>query len=171
MKNTKTEDTENKHTSGKLSDASTCYPFDKWLASIEGRKCRRVGKENPDEACQDARLEAAFNAGVLYGSCKDNSQRSHEKNQNQVTMNPENTNTQPDSEKISGRMQRDIEKLSPCYAIHRKRHLQSTYGEESKWVTTDKRIKIMGKIGIFAMVCEEQGMPYVAEISEIIPLG
>lgn len=61
--------------------------------------------------------------------------------------------------------------LAPCYAIHRKRHLQSTYGEEPKWVTTDKRIKIMGKIGVFAMVCEEQGMPYVAEISEIIPLG
>jgi len=67
----KTDKTETKP-SGKLSDATPCYPFDKWLASIEGRKCRRVGKENPDEACQDARLEAAFNAGVLYGSCKDN---------------------------------------------------------------------------------------------------
>jgi hypothetical protein len=76
-------------------------------------------------------------------------------------MGNENTETKPNS---SG-------KLSPCYAIHRKRYLQSTYGEESKWVTTDKRIKIMGKIGIFAMVCEEQGMPYVVEISEIIPLG
>jgi len=69
------------------------------------------------------------------------------------------------------RINSESEKLSPCYAIHRKRHLQSTYGEESKWVTTDKRIKIMGKIGVFAMVCEEQGMPYVVEISEIIPLG
>jgi len=66
------EKTENQPLGGEGSDASTCYPFDKWLASIEGRKCRRVGKENPDEACQDARLEAAFNAGVLYGSCKDN---------------------------------------------------------------------------------------------------
>jgi len=69
------------------------------------------------------------------------------------------------------RINSENEKLYPCYAIHRKRHLQSTYGEESKWVTTDKRIKIMGKIGIFAMVCEEQGMPHVVEISEIIPLG